>query len=126
MKIFNWFFALAFLGFASLQYNDPDPYVWIPIYLAMTIFCVAITLRPISKTIYLLLSFVYFVYMAILSPSVMNWLNSDDRSMLFDEFAKMQNIYIEETREFLGLAICLAVLGINFFLAKRQTPHRSN
>jgi hypothetical protein len=27
MKVFNGVFAVLFLGFAALQYNDPDPLV---------------------------------------------------------------------------------------------------
>ncbi len=32
MKLFNLLFCLLFIISAGLQYNDPDPYVWIPIY----------------------------------------------------------------------------------------------
>ncbi|WP_395805537.1 transmembrane 220 family protein [Daejeonella sp.] len=33
MKIFNLVFCLLFIVSAGLQYNDPDPYLWITIYL---------------------------------------------------------------------------------------------
>ena len=39
MKIFNLLFSLVFFVFAALQYNDPDPYIWMPIYLYATILC---------------------------------------------------------------------------------------
>ena len=32
MKKLNIIFAVVFALFAILQYNDPDPYLWIPIY----------------------------------------------------------------------------------------------
>ncbi len=32
-KIIKYFFTLLFLFFAAVQYNDPDPIVWIPTYL---------------------------------------------------------------------------------------------
>ena len=51
----------------------------------------------------------YSIYAATLLKSAWEWLQSPDRSLLFDDLAKMQNLYIEETREFLGLIICIAV-----------------
>jgi hypothetical protein len=56
---------------------------------------------------------VYVSYAAILSPSLLVWWQSEDRGLLFDDLAKMQFPYIEETREILGLLICLGVLAIN-------------
>lgn len=32
-QIISIAFALLYLSFAVVQYNDPDPFVWIPIYL---------------------------------------------------------------------------------------------
>lgn len=61
----------------------------------------------------------YFLYAAILAPGAYEWFQSPDKAMLFDDLAKMQNLYIEETREFLGLVICLAVLTLHFLGAKR-------
>jgi len=54
----------------------------------------------------------YGVYAIILIPSLWTWLSSPDRSLLFDEFAKMQFPYIEESREFLGLLICMTVVAV--------------
>jgi ABC-type transport system involved in multi-copper enzyme maturation permease subunit len=120
MKIFNLIFALLFLSFAALQYNDPDPLLWILIYGAMVVLCgLAFTGRIFKKAL-LALAAGYVVYAIILFPSVMEWLQSEDRSMLFDELAKMQNLYIEETREFLGLMICLMVLLTNYLFGTRQ------
>ena len=41
LKIFNVVFALAFLLATAVQYNDPDPYVWMPAYLTAFACCVA-------------------------------------------------------------------------------------
>lgn len=114
MKSFNLFFTVIFFIFAALQYNDPDPYVWIPIYGSMTALCVSAIFRTVNKWIYLFLALIFLIYAASLFPSMMVWLRSDDRSQLLDELAKMQNLYIEETREFLGLVICLVVLTVNY------------
>jgi Transmembrane family 220, helix len=119
MKIFNIVFALIFLSFAALQYNDPDPLLWIFIYGAMTVICALAVRGKVYKMAILVLGVGYIVYALMLLPSALIWFNSADRSLLFDDLAKMQNLYIEETREFLGLLICLIVLVINYFrLAK--------
>ncbi len=119
MKLFNYIFAIIFLGFAALQYNDPDLLVWISIYMAMVVFCILATRQYFSKIFTIILIIVYVGYSAILSPALIIWLQSSDRGLLFDDLAKMQFIYIEETREFLGLMICLAVIGINYLLKKK-------
>ncbi|MBS1506224.1 MAG: transmembrane 220 family protein [Bacteroidetes bacterium] len=119
MKIFNGIFAFLFLSFAALQYNDPDPLIWIAIYLGMVVVCALALWKKFYRLLALVLGLIYFGYAALLSPSVLVWWQSDDRSELFDELAKMQYLYIEETRECLGLLICLAVLVINFFYFRR-------
>jgi len=63
----------------------------------------------------------YLIYCAFLFPSILTWLRSDDKAMLLDELAKMQFPYIEESREFLGLVICLVVLGINHLASRSRT-----
>ena len=32
MKLLNWLFTFLFLLFAYFQYNDPDPWLWIGLY----------------------------------------------------------------------------------------------
>jgi hypothetical protein len=61
----------------------------------------------------------YLIYAAILLPGALVWFQSPDKALLFDDLAKMQNLYIEETREFLGLIICLGVLILHLIDAKR-------
>lgn len=114
MKLFNILFTIIFLCFAVLQLNDPDPYLWIPIYGSMAAICMVSVFLKISNTIYKSMALIFTVYALALLPSVITWFRSDDRSELFNELAKMRSLYIEEAREFFGLMICLSVLGINY------------
>jgi len=116
MKVFNIVFAILFLGFAALQYNDPDALVWIAIYMAMFAVCLLAFKQRAYKILNVILAFAYIGYAAMLTPALRTWWLSEDRSLLFDDLAKMQFPYIEETREFLGLVICLVVLAINHFV----------
>ena len=111
MKIVNGFFVLLFLSFAAVQYNDPDPLLWILIYLSMAVLCGLAIAGKYYQRLALMLGAAFIVYAIILAPGVTDWWQSPDRSLLFDDLAKMQYYYIEEAREFLGLVICLLVLA---------------
>ncbi len=120
MKILNFILALMFLAFAFVQINDPDPVLWILIYGNMAVLCVLAMFGMHFKIWIIVAAALYIVYAAILAPSAYVWFQSPDKALLFDDLAKMQNLYIEETREFLGLVICLAVLTIHSLRSKKS------
>jgi hypothetical protein len=124
MRILNSILALMFLAFAFLQVNDPDPILWILIYGVMAIVSVMAIFEYYIPAFMYGLAAGFVIYLIILFPGVMNWYNSPDRSLLFDDIAKMQYIYIEEAREFLGLVICLVVLAF-YILRARQAAKKS-
>ncbi|HEY5823446.1 MAG TPA: transmembrane 220 family protein [Cyclobacteriaceae bacterium] len=111
--------SLMFLAFAFVQINDPDPLLWILIYLAMAILCALAAYNKYYQKVMFALVAGYLVYMFILFPGALEWYQSSDRSLLFDDIAKMQYYYIEESREFLGLLICEIVLGVYIFIQKK-------
>lgn len=98
--------------FAFVQVNDPDPLIWIFIYGNMAVISVLAMFRLRFRVWILISVIIYLVYASFLVPGAYEWFQSPDRSLLFDDLAKMQYPYIEETREFLGLIICLVVLII--------------
>jgi len=120
MKIANFILALIFLLFAFVQINDPDPILWILIYGNMAVLCVLAMFK--MRFIYWLGAsmILYSIYAALLVNSAWQWFLSPDRSLLFDDLAKMQNLYIEETREFLGLVICIVVLIFHILSNRRK------
>jgi hypothetical protein len=119
MKATHFILAIIFLLFAFVQVNDPDPIVWILIYGNMAVLCILAMFRIYNKVWHAISAAVYVIYSFTLAGGARQWWQSPDRSLLFDDLAKMQNIYIEETREFLGLMICLAVLAFQFLASKR-------
>lgn len=119
IKISNALLALMFLGFAFLQVDDPDPMLWILIYGNMAVLSVLAMFRMRFRIWVLITVIVYMILAARLVPGAVDWFQSPDRSLLFDDLAKMQYPYIEETREFLGLIICLVVLAIQTFQARK-------
>jgi hypothetical protein len=63
MKIFNSFFVLVFILFAVVQYNDPDPYLWVPIYLYPALLCYwEVKQKSIHKKAYWVGFFIFGAY----------------------------------------------------------------
>ncbi len=118
MKIFSIIFAIIFLLFCIVQFNDPDPFIWIAIYSSMVVVCAIAAFDYYPRRMYWILLVLFVAYSTMDIPSVLIWLKQDDRAALFDEVAKMKYLYIEETREFLGLMICVSVLV--FYLVKSR------
>ena len=120
MKIVNALLALMFLVFSYLQLNDPDPLIWISIYLAMVIVCVMGIFRYYPKKFLYTLIGLFAAYSIIYISGVKEWLGQENKSDLFDNVAKMEHLYIEESREFLGLMICIIVLGVQIVSARKK------
>lgn len=119
MKYLSIFFALMFMAFAALQVNDPDPILWILIYGVMAVVSVMAIFDYYNRKLMTGLTVLFAAYMIILFPGVSEWLQQDNKSALFDDVMKMEYPYIEESREFLGLLICLVVLALYFFRSFR-------
>lgn len=122
MKIFNLLFAILFLIFAGLQYNDPDPYVWIPIYLYAAILCWLAARNKFYPTAYLVgitIYAAYALYLFFTSDGVLDWIEKHNAENIAGSM-KASTPWIEDTREFFGLFITIAVLAVNWIYAKRK------
>ena len=117
MKVVNLLLALMFVVFAFVQINDPDPVHWILIYGAMAVTCVLAAFRYYNRIALLVLLLIYTGYSFVFLDGVREWFRQDDKSAIFDDVAKMQHPYIEESREFLGLMICVVVLLVHLLLS---------
>jgi len=110
MRILNFILAIMFLAFAFVQINDPDPAIWILIYGAMAVMAVLAMFEYYPKKFLIGLTVLFVAYSVVYFPGVLEWLRQDNKSQLFDDVAKMEHLYVEEAREFLGLMICELVL----------------
>lgn len=98
MKLFRILCIPTFLYFAYLQLNDPDPYLWFPIYAVVAAIALASLFRKVPRfvgwiliPIYLALAVYYFTQ------------------------APYFGMEVEEVREYLGLVIASAALGVLIF-----------
>ena len=123
MKVVNLLLALMFVVFAFLQINDPDPVLWILIYGAMAVVCILAAFRIYSRIALIVLIVLFAGYSIVFFDGVIEWFAQPDKSVLFDDVMKMQYPYIEESREFLGLLICLIVLIVHLVLSRRSVQH---
>lgn len=122
MKALNIFLSLMFVLFAGLQYNDPDPYVWMPIYLYAAVFCWLAARQRFYPKWYIagiLVYLVYATYKFFDQNGVEDWFTKHNAENLA-ETMKATKPWIEETREFFGLFICIGALLMNYFYGKRK------
>jgi hypothetical protein len=117
MKILNFVLAALFLLFAGLQYNDPDPYIWIPIYLFVAMVCAYSAFGNYSKWVTLAGLALLGIYTLTYIPAFVDWIKMGMPNLV--ETMKAEKKYIELTREFGGLVICDIVLLWQYFRAKK-------
>jgi hypothetical protein len=122
MKIFNIFFCVVFVIFAALQYNDPDPYVWIPIYMFAAVLCARAAqgkFYPGAYALGITVYAAYAVYKFFCKDGVLDWVRLHNEENIA-ETMKATKPWIEETREFFGLVILIAVLLIDWLHGRRK------
>lgn len=119
MKAVNLVLAAMFLLFAFVQINDPDPALWILIYGSMAVVCILAAFGRYFRVALLILLAGFAAYCFILFPGFTEWLQQENKSALFDDIARMEHVYIEETREFLGLVICILVLLMQLIRSRK-------
>jgi hypothetical protein len=106
-KILLWFFIVMFVAFAAVQYNDPDPYIWIPLYLVPAAMSYLKLKGTQEKWGYFALAVVFFAWAANQFPPAWEGVTLDALGM--------KTINIELGRESMGLVICggsMAICGI--------------
>jgi len=121
MKIFNGFFVIIFIIFAGLQYNDPDPYIWMPIYLYAALLCWLSIRKKFFPPAYwagFIVYGAYAVYKVFDKNGLLDWITKHNAQNIAGTM-KAETPWVEETREFFGLVIVITVLTINYVYLSR-------
>lgn len=116
MKILNLVFCLLFIVSAGLQYNDPDPYLWIPIYLIGALISFKAfqgVFFPRLSFLFSGLLFIYSIYLFFDRYGVLTWI-VDHQAENIAGSMKATTPWIEETREFFGLIILIIMTMANY------------
>ena len=117
MKATKIVFAILLFLFAALQYNDPDPWLWIIIYAAPAVIIIMDLAGKPVKRLYLITIVALSLFSLIYLPGVIDYITAGEPGVIVESM-KASKPYIEETREFGGLLIMILFLLI---LYKRST-----
>jgi hypothetical protein len=115
MKYANHILSACFLLFAALQYNDPDPWLWIPIYLYAATACLLAARAKAPRPMLLfgiLFCLGYAGWLLVTYDGVIEWFSLHQAENLVQTM-KASKPWVENTREFGGLLIIIAALGYN-------------
>lgn len=119
MKVFNLFFCILFVVSAGLQYNDPDPQLWIPIYLIAAFIAYKAFRKkflPRFSLVFGFLIFIYSIYLFFDKYGFLTWLFDHNAENIAGSM-KASTPWIEETREFFGLLIIITLILFNYFIS---------
>jgi len=109
----------AVLGWcAVVQYNDPDPALWVAVYAAGAAMAGLAAAGRYYVPALLLLGSVILFWMGTLAHGVQDFFAQGDFGLLFTGMSP-ERPYVELTREFLGLGLILASCAVYLWFAGR-------
>ena len=114
-KTLSAIFALLFILFAALQYNDPDPQVWVPIYGFAAMACIMAFARVGQPWFFWLMALIYG------GAAIYQWPPAFEGFLLNE--VGMKTINIELARESGGLLMCAIAMGLMGWLVSRDKKH---
>ena len=103
----NGLMCALFVFSAAVQYNDPDPWVWMPVYLAAAGACVVEIRRRTRWYIPVALVALTVLWAGTIAPRVLGKVGFLEMFSAWE----MKNIGIEEEREMYGLLIVAVWMG---------------
>ena len=116
LKAMNVLFAVAFLLATAVQYNDPDPYLWMPAYLAAFACCLAFMRGKLRPWMGYSVAGVALIWSFTLIPTVVS--HPPAMADVFGD-VKMYAPGVEEAREAGGLWLIAAWVGTLAWMAQR-------
>lgn len=122
MKIINTLLTLIFILFASFQFNDPDPVIWITLYGYVAAMSAMAVFKKYSLPLLAIGIVVFSVYCIYLSPSIFKWISSGESLM---NRMSGDKSYIEESREAFGLLIGLITLVFHLIVRNKYIKAKS-
>lgn len=117
LKAIYGVFGLILLAFAGLQFNDPDPHIWVSFY----VICALVPLLLVANKFYRPM---FWFAVVICSLEILNsapgayqyYLHMAEEPLM--QGMNPQKPYIEECREFLGVLIALGLVVSSALMAR--------
>ena len=107
MRFFSILGAVLFLLGAAVQYNDPDRYIWIPVYLIPSLVCLAAVSGKLHWIFPIVVSGLAYVGFAVMALQVFG----------------QQPLFSEEAREMWGLLVTglwMDGVGVRLLIRSRE------
>jgi Transmembrane family 220, helix len=123
MKILNYVMTACFVFSAIVQYNDPDPLVWISIYGLAGLACVLAIVGRLNWVFPAAVGITALIWAMTLAPNVIGNVRFAE---LFEAF-EMKDERVEVAREFGGLLIVafwMAALDFQALRKKKFKPRK--
>ena len=117
-SILNIIFFIAFAGFAWVNLNDKDSWLWVPIYMVASVICFLAALKmfyPVQSIIAISFYLIYAVILFFVKDGVKDWITKYN-SQHIAQTMQATKPYIEKTREFFGLLIITGALLLNLLV----------
>lgn len=119
-KALYFLFGITLLGFAGLQFNDPDPIIWIGFYVLCALIPSLLLFNIFNRPLFLLAIVWCGVELFISAPGAYQYyLHISEEPLM--QGMNPQKPYIEECREFLGVLIALGLVVTSALLARVKT-----
>ncbi len=116
-KAFYFLFGFTLFGFASLQFNDPDPVVWVSFYVICALVPSLLLFDKFYRSIFWLAVIVCAAQLFISAPGAYQYyLHMDGEPLM--QGMNPEKPYIEECREFLGTLIALGLDIVSVLMAR--------
>jgi len=116
-KALYFIFGITLLGFAGLQFNDPDPIIWIGFYALCALIPSLLLFNVFNRPLFLLAIVWCGVELFISAPGAYQYyLHMAEEPLM--QGMNPQKPYIEECREFLGVLIAMGLLVASVLLAR--------
>ncbi len=110
--------SAVMLSFVVVQFNDPDPLLWMTIYGSVALYLALAAFKiyfsvPMYIQMALMAAGIFYLF-----PSVLDWINLENGQNLMQSMDNSK-LYIEETRECGGLFVALLMMILVAFKAKK-------
>jgi len=118
-KTIDLLLAAVFFLFAGFQYNDPDAFQWILIYGLVGFVPLLALFRRYPRPLMLIAALACMLELVLVFPGFIDYLMHGQGASIIDRM-QPDKLYIEETRETLGLLMALGCVGYYFFRARKK------
>ncbi len=110
VKALDILLLAVFAASAIVQYNDPDPLLWIAAYGLAAVAAGRAVFGRYDRSVIVLAALACLAGLVMSAPGFWEYLTQHETESILGEMTA-EKPYIEETREFIGMLITLAALA---------------